>query len=116
MRSRYEILLETYSKVINIEALTMVDMVKRDIIPAVTKYLSLLSEEVNAKKAACGMVPCEMEVDLIQTISSLGCTMYKETTALDKALDAAKDYSNDALALPDTTMTLFSPPCNPCAR
>lgn len=97
MHSRYEILLETYSKVINIEALTMADMVKKEIIPAVTKYLSALAQEVNAKKAACGDVPCEMETELIKTLSSLSCSMYKKVCALDDILIGVKSHSGDVL-------------------
>ena len=53
MRARYEILSENYCKIINIEALTMIDMAKKDILPAVSKYSHELSDTVIAK-AACG--------------------------------------------------------------
>ena len=48
--SRYEILLENYCKVINIEALTMLDMVKKDILPAVIAYSRELSDTILSKK------------------------------------------------------------------
>lgn len=98
VRSRYEILLETYGKVLNIEALTMVDMVKKDIIPAVSKYIASLAEEVNAKRAACGSVPCDMETSLIEKLSSLSSSMYKKLCALDNILLGVKNCGGGALA------------------
>lgn len=47
MESRYEVLMENYCKVLHIEALTMIDMSKKDIFPSVLKYLKELSETVN---------------------------------------------------------------------
>jgi glutamine synthetase len=55
--SRYEIQLEAYSKIINIEALTMVDMVMKDIAPAVTSYIRSLSETALAKKSIDADIP-----------------------------------------------------------
>ena len=52
LESRKEILYETYSKTINIEALTMIDMASRDLLPAVIRYSRELAETVNAAKAA----------------------------------------------------------------
>lgn len=52
MESRYEILLETYSKVINIEGLTMVDMAKKQILPAVNSYIGNLAS--TGKEEAVG--------------------------------------------------------------
>lgn len=52
IRSRYEITLENYFKQIHIEALTMIDMVKRDITPAVCAYIKDLSEAASCKKTA----------------------------------------------------------------
>ena len=52
LRSRYEIQLENYCKTVRIEALTMVDMARRQILPAVSAYVRELSEAAAAKKAA----------------------------------------------------------------
>ena len=60
--SRYEIQLENYSKTINIEALTAIDMVRKDYIPAVSAYTSELSSTVLAKKAVCESIPCDSEI------------------------------------------------------
>lgn len=52
MQSRQDIILETYAKTINIEALTASDMVKRDILPAVSSYVAELASGVATKKAS----------------------------------------------------------------
>lgn len=51
VRARYEIQLENYSKIINIEALTTLDMAKKDIVPAVVKYLKLLADSASVMKS-----------------------------------------------------------------
>ena len=71
MKSRYEIMLENYSKTINIEALTMVDMVNKDILPAISKYVCALSETVKARKEACPDLSGGFEEERIKTLSSL---------------------------------------------
>ncbi|MCR5274271.1 MAG: glutamine synthetase III, partial [Clostridiales bacterium] len=55
MQSRHDILLENYSKIINIEALTMIDMARKDILPAVTEYIKELADTAIAVKQASGI-------------------------------------------------------------
>ncbi len=90
IRSRYEIIVETYSKIINIEALTMLDMAKRDILPAALKYSTYLAESVQTK-AAIGGIDYETEKELAASISSLAGCLYKKIEKLDKVLIGAKD-------------------------
>ena len=107
VRSRYEILLENYSKVINIEALTMLDMAKKDIFPAVVNYGKELSETINAKKAACPDVVVDAETALLKKLSALTSCLYKKIAALDAALldvkfhteveDCAKYYGSSVI-------------------
>ena len=59
LHSRYEILLENYSKTVNIEALTMVDMARKEILPAVEGYTKSLAETLAAKQAAVAGLPCK---------------------------------------------------------
>lgn len=61
MESRYEILLETYSKVINIEGLTMVDMAKKQILPAVNSYIGDLASTAKKKLSVTEGLSCRME-------------------------------------------------------
>ena len=83
--SRYEIQLENYSKTINIEALTAIDMVRKDYIPAVSAYTSELSGTVLAKKAVCDSIPCDSEVEVIKRLSELGTDMSKIVSKLETA-------------------------------
>ena len=70
-RARSEIHLENYCKVIHIEALTMTDMVKRDIYPAVCAYMKEVAETITAKKAAITSIPCTSEEWLLRRLSDL---------------------------------------------
>ena len=82
LRSRYEIILENYSKILNIEALTMIDMVKKDILPAVSRYIHELSDTALAKKSFAPLSDCSYEEELITKLSLLTGTTY--TTELAK--------------------------------
>jgi len=92
--SRYEILLETYCKTLNIEALTMLDMVKKEIIPAVCSYIKDLSQGALNKKAISPDINCELEEKLISKLSSLSSCLYNKMDELDNALLGVKDYSD----------------------
>ena len=95
MHSRYEILLDNYCKTLNIEALTMIDMAKKQILPAVFSYLKDLSGTATQKKAISADIPCEPEESLIRKISSLAACFYKKTEALESALLDAKNFEGD---------------------
>ncbi len=106
--SRYEINLDNYSKVLNIEALTMLEMARRDILPAVTGYVRTLSDTVVAKRQACPDASCEMEKTLIQKLSGLTASLFRETEALEKCIAAAKsveDKQGQAEAYRDLVLT-----------
>ncbi len=91
MRARYEINLENYSKIINIEALTMIDMAKKDILPAVSGFVGSLSETVVSKKAAISKISCGYEEDIIKKLTGLVETMYGDVEKMEEELlDAVK--------------------------
>ena len=69
LRARYEIDLEAYSKQLNIEALTMADMAKKDIMPAVTAYIRELVDAALAKKALSEALPTVAEESLAASLS-----------------------------------------------
>ncbi len=71
IRSRVEILFENYAKIINIEAQTMIEMVLRDILPAVNAYTGDLADTMAAKTAVIKNVDVRMERELIETLSAL---------------------------------------------
>lgn len=82
IESRTEILLENYSKVVNIEALTMVDMARKQIIPAVIKYSKMVCDTAIAKKSIG--VDNSVESSLAAKVSGL-------TTSLDNAVTTLED-------------------------
>ena len=97
MQSRQDIILETYAKTINIEALTASDMVKRDILPAVSSYVAELSSGVATKKAISDDIPCEAELDIIKRLSGLQDCAYKKLAALDNAIIGVKEVGEDPI-------------------
>ena len=100
--SRYEILLDNYSKTIHIEALTMIDLVKKEIIPAILGYQGEIAEIANNKKKLSSSIQCCLEENILNKISTLGNSLYSKLEDLEKsvldaklhteALDLAKYY------------------------
>lgn len=93
MRARYEILSESYCKTLNIEALTMIDMAKKDYLPAVSKYSHELSDTIIAK-AACGDIDSTYEKELLTKISKLNTAAYKKVAKLEEAVLKAKEIGD----------------------
>ena len=101
LHSRYEILLENYSKTVNIEALTMVDMARKEILPAVEGYTKSLAETLAAKKAAIAGLPCKYETATIAKLSELSDEIADATADLDseiakfQAIEDVTEAAND---------------------
>ena len=101
LHSRYEILLENYSKTVNIEALTMVDMARKEILPAVEGYTKSLAETLAAKKAAVAGLPCKYETATITKLSELSDEIADATADLDseiakfQAIEDVTEAAND---------------------
>ncbi len=74
--ARADIQLENYSKIINIEALTMLQMAKQDIIPAVSDYVAALCSNLAAKQAVCANARCRTEEELVEKLSALNDELY----------------------------------------
>ncbi len=99
LSSRYEILLENYCKVVRIEALTMADMAKREILPAVESYVSGLVSTAAAKRALDADIPCRYERRLIGQLSTLVDAIDQRTEALEaklSELDGLNDIAQEA--------------------
>ena len=96
IHSRYEICLENYCKTVNIEGLTMVDMARKEILPAVEAYLGDLSGTVAAKTAAVPGLACKYEKELISKLSKLADEIGDAVSSLDTTLIRLK-------AVPDVT-------------
>ena len=94
LKSRCDILLEEYSKTLNIEALTMIDMSKKDIIPAVCAYSKSLTETALNKKSLCADIDCGLEISLIKKLSSLNTCLDIKIEKLNTSLLEAKNYDD----------------------
>ena len=93
--SRCEILFENYSKILNIEALTMSDMIKKDIIPAVSAYTQKLAETALAKKAVSDKINVSVEQQLAEKLSELTYRLYESNGKLENSLLEVKKYESD---------------------
>ena len=93
MKARYEIMLDTYAKVMRIEALTMVDMADKDILPAASAFTGKLAKRLIAKKEALKGVDCTYEEKLVGKLSALIGEMYNRKEALEKALEEISTIS-----------------------
>ncbi|MBR4888326.1 MAG: glutamine synthetase III, partial [Clostridia bacterium] len=96
-RSRYTINLEIYVKYVNIEALTAIEMLNRQIVPAVLNYEKKVADSIVAKKAACPGLACTAEVKLLQKLDALSAELAERTEALEAAV-AGAGHSGDAYA------------------
>ena len=110
INSREDILFENYSKIINIEALTMIEMASRDIIPAVNKYVGDVAAGANAKEK---LIPgsCAVERDIVQKLSDLNYKAYHTLTKLEvneKIAAAIPDNVARAEAYRDTVLPVMN--------
>jgi len=94
IHSRYEILLENYSKTINIEALTMLDIVNRQIVPAVITYQNELSQLILNKKAVGADIPVSMEEKLLERIARLLECLGRRLEQLSEQLIAVRGITD----------------------
>ena len=108
LESREEIIYETYAKTINIEALTMIDMAGKQIIPAVVKYTKALADTVNAVKAAGA--DAGTQIELLKETSEKLSAMQKALVELEKAEKEAstiEDAKEQAFFYKDTVKKLM---------
>jgi glutamine synthetase len=95
LHSRYEILLENYSKTINIEALTMIDMVNKQVIPAVIGYQKELADLILQKKAINTKLETVMEENLLNKISGLSVLLEKRLNNLIEQTLAVRELKDN---------------------
>ena len=88
--ARYEIKLEEYSKIINIEALTMIDMAKKDIAPAVSSYSAELAATAISKKELG--VNAKAELEVLTKISDLAAVLNDKIATLESAVIKAGEF------------------------
>ena len=94
MRSRSEIMLDNYCKTLHIEALTMIDMTKKSILPSVLEYQGMLADTAASKKMVNEYLSTELEEKLLDTISKLSTCLYSNLEALEGAVIKANDIAD----------------------
>ena len=117
IRSRCEIMLDNYRKTVNIEAQTMVDMARKEILPAVEDYTASLAESLAAKKAAVPSLSGKYETGLIEKLSGLTDQIDDAAGELEAALDAyhaIEDVTEAACAIRDTVIPKMDALRAPC--
>ena len=97
MHSRYEVELEHYAKVINIEALTMLEMARKQLLPAVNAYMSEVANTAASKLAVSESISVRSETKTLEKLSADADTMSDAIDALQDAVDAAKALPTEAL-------------------
>ena len=97
--ARYEIELEQYAKEIRIEALTMVEMAEKNILPSVISFVKELADTAIAKKTLSATYSVYTETTLIETLSSECEAFAKKTEELKRAVENAVNYRSDSLTL-----------------
>jgi len=92
LHSRCEILLDNYCKVLHIEALTMIEMARKEIYPAVIKYLTDTATSANAIKGFLPNADCTLQERLVSKISTLSAQLYQHTEALEQIVQNSIPY------------------------
>ena len=96
IRSRMEILLDNYIKTIQIESLTMVELTKKDILPAIVAYTSELSAAALDKRALSEDIDISVELDTVRRLSSLAACIKSDAENLEHALAEVRVYPTAA--------------------
>ena len=107
MYSRYEVELEHYSKIINIEALTMLEMARKQLLPAVNAYMSEVANTVASKLAVSESISVRSETKTLNRLSADADAMSDAIDTLQDAVDAAKalpSESEKAVAFHDNVL------------
>ena len=94
LRARHEVRLENYCKVVGIEAQTMLDMARKDILPAMAGYTAELSRGIAAKQAVCPEIDCSYERSTLKEISGLMTAAFATVGKLEKDLLTCKGIAS----------------------
>ena len=96
MESRYEVELEHYSKIINIEALTMLEMARKQLLPAINSYMSEVANTAASKLAVSESLSVRSETKTLSHLSADADAMSDAIDELQTAVDAAKALSDES--------------------
>ncbi len=109
INSRVDIILENYTKVIHIEALTLLEMINRDVIPAIATYSNCLCEAINNKNAI--RVDASVEYELLSRLTACNKELFSLSSALKMAVASAersKDIMEKSKEYHDIILKLMS--------
>lgn len=119
IESRYEIMMEEYTKIINIEALTMIDMAKKEILPACAEYAKTLTDGILAKKAVANDIDATYETETLRAISekvkdaTAACHVLEEKT---DTLHGIEDFEKAAYYVRDEVLPAMDALRAPCDK
>ncbi len=94
LHSRLEIMLENYCKTVNIEGHTMVDMVRKNYLPAIEGYLYNLAKTTSLMKSVSSNVKCNYEISTMERLSELTDTILERVQKLEEVLQTLKEYDS----------------------
>ena len=117
LKSRYEIMLENYCKTIVIEANTMVNMAKTQIVPAIEAYAADTAKAAASKKTLDSTLVCGYETGVVRKLSALADLIASKAEELETALislDKAEDIGAESVMIRDTVLGLMSELRIPC--
>ena len=92
--SRYEVIIEHYAKVLHIEAMTMLEMANKQLIPAATAYMSDVASAAAAKMAVSEKLSCKAENKVLEKLSAATDAMSDAVDALDAAVESAESETD----------------------
>ena len=98
LHSRCEIMLDNYCKTVEIEANTMIDMARQDILPAVQSYATHVAQGIAAKRSVVGTLPCTHETKLLEQLSTL-------TDQIAQGMEALEAVTSRVEQMADVTAT-----------
>ena len=91
---RSEIMLENYSKTVHIEALTLLEMIKRDVMPAISDYVAKLCQTASQKRAVSRKIDCSVEAKAAEKLSSINLKLSTLVNELEASVDDAQSTEN----------------------
>ena len=94
IEARYKIQMEDYCKVLNIEVMTMLEMVKREISPAVINFTKDVADSALSVKSLLGEQWAKTQIDLVKTLSALTDELTNTTAKLESTIGKIKDYDD----------------------
>ena len=94
MKARYDIQMEEYCKILKIESKTMIDMVRKQILPACFEYVKDVASSINQTKAVSAKISCTAQTELVQIMSDLCDKVYSSAQNLEDTLAETKKLSD----------------------